>query len=141
MLTSPTDKNIEKTCKTILTSNIRTSNNIVSLDMHRSEKRLSDAKRRIREAAGKLNWQTVHYYYQILAITKGDGYVSPKQDWLSGTITTDLIELLNTTKRQKYIADWFCISGAAERPKVAATYNIFSHFLTYFYSGVKPPIY
>ena len=56
MLTSPTDKNIEKTCKTILTSNIRTSNNIVSLDMHRSEKRLSDAKRRIREAAGKLNW-------------------------------------------------------------------------------------
>ena len=40
---------------------------------------------------------------QILSVTKGDGYVKPSQDWLSGTITTDLIDLLNTTKRRKYL--------------------------------------
>ena len=26
---------------------------------------------------------------QILSITKGDGYASPDQNWLAGTITTD----------------------------------------------------
>ena len=40
---------------------------------------------------------------QILSVTKGDGYVKPDQEWLAGTITTDLIDLLNTTKRQKYL--------------------------------------
>ena len=40
---------------------------------------------------------------QILSVTKGDGYVKPSQEWLSGTITTDLIDLLNTTKRRKYL--------------------------------------
>jgi len=40
---------------------------------------------------------------QILSVTKGDGYVKPAQEWLAGTITTDLIDLLNTTKRRKYL--------------------------------------
>ena len=40
---------------------------------------------------------------QILTVTKGDGYVKPSQEWLAGTITTDLIDLLNTTKRKKYL--------------------------------------
>ena len=42
---------------------------------------------------------------QILSITKGDGYAKPDQNWLSGTITTDLIELLNKVKRSKYLKD------------------------------------
>jgi len=43
---------------------------------------------------------------QILQITKGDGYSKPKEHWLSGTITTDFIDLLNTTKRGKYLEEW-----------------------------------
>ncbi len=43
---------------------------------------------------------------QILSITKGDGYASPDQNWLAGTITTDLINLINTEKRSKYLAEW-----------------------------------
>ena len=33
-------------------------------------------------------------------------YPKPGQDWLAGTITTDLIEGLNTTKREKYLEQW-----------------------------------
>ncbi len=43
---------------------------------------------------------------QILSITKGDGYSTPKADWAVGTVTTDLIEVLNTTKRGKYLETW-----------------------------------
>jgi len=43
---------------------------------------------------------------QILAITKGDGYIQPGQSWQTGTITTDLIDLLNTVKRKKYLEVW-----------------------------------
>ena len=43
---------------------------------------------------------------QILTITKGDGYIKPKPDWQVGTITTDLIDLINTEKRSKYLAEW-----------------------------------
>ena len=43
---------------------------------------------------------------QILTITKGDGYAAPDQNWLVGTITTDLINLINTEKRSKYLAEW-----------------------------------
>jgi len=43
---------------------------------------------------------------QILAITKGDGYSTPTKNWNAGTITTDLIDVLNTTKRSKYLETW-----------------------------------
>ena len=43
---------------------------------------------------------------QILQITKGDGYIKPGKEWQTGNITTDLIELLNTTKRGKYLEQW-----------------------------------
>ena len=43
---------------------------------------------------------------QILEITKGDGYSKPSKEWLAGTITTDLINLLNKTKRAKYLQEW-----------------------------------
>ena len=40
---------------------------------------------------------------QIFNITKGDGYAKPSESWLVGTITTDLIDVLNTVKRAKYL--------------------------------------
>ena len=43
---------------------------------------------------------------QILTITKGDGYSNPGDSWLAGTITTDLIDLINDVKRPKYLAEW-----------------------------------
>jgi len=40
---------------------------------------------------------------QVFNITKGDGYAKPGENWLVGTITTDLIDVLNTVKRAKYL--------------------------------------
>ncbi len=40
---------------------------------------------------------------QLMNLTKGDGYAKPGQSWLAGTITTDLIDVLNTVKRKKYL--------------------------------------
>ncbi|RLD18033.1 MAG: hypothetical protein DRI33_04495 [Caldiserica bacterium] len=54
----------------------------------------------------KENTKLQSFADQILEITKGDGYSEPGQYWLSGNITTDLIDLLNTTKRNKYLEEW-----------------------------------
>ena len=43
---------------------------------------------------------------QIFELTKGDGYNTPGKDWAVGTITTDLIEVLNKTKRAKFLKQW-----------------------------------
>ena len=43
---------------------------------------------------------------QIFTLTKGDGYSTPGKDWAVGTITTDLIQVLNKTKRAKYLKPW-----------------------------------
>lgn len=43
---------------------------------------------------------------ELVTITKGDGWVKPNNDWLAGTITTDIMQLLNTTKRDKYLKVW-----------------------------------
>jgi len=43
---------------------------------------------------------------QLVAINKGDGYAKPKETWLTGSITTDLLEGVNTTKRAKYLKQW-----------------------------------
>ena len=40
---------------------------------------------------------------QLVAINKGDGYAKPKETWLTGSITTDLLDGVNTTKRAKYL--------------------------------------
>ena len=40
---------------------------------------------------------------RLILINKGDGYAKPRTDWLAGTVTTDLFEGLNTTKRQKHL--------------------------------------
>jgi hypothetical protein len=43
---------------------------------------------------------------QLIAINKGDGYVKPSNGWLAGTISTDLLEGLQTIKRGKYLEQW-----------------------------------
>ena len=43
---------------------------------------------------------------QILTVTKGDGYAVAGDSWLVGTITTDLLDIVNTTKRNKYLEEW-----------------------------------
>ena len=43
---------------------------------------------------------------QLININKGDAYGKPGNAWLAGTITTDLINTLNTTKRSKYLEEW-----------------------------------
>ena len=43
---------------------------------------------------------------RLIAIQKGDQYAAPKEGWPAGTITTDMLEGLNTTKRAKYLDQW-----------------------------------
>jgi len=43
---------------------------------------------------------------QLIAIQKGDEYAKPKEGWPAGTITTDLLENINTVKRAKYLEQW-----------------------------------
>ena len=43
---------------------------------------------------------------QLISLQLGDGYVKPKEGWPAGTITTDILEGLNTTKRAKYLKKW-----------------------------------
>ena len=43
---------------------------------------------------------------QLIEINKGDGYAKPKETWLTGSITTDLLDGVNTTKRAKYLEQW-----------------------------------
>ena len=43
---------------------------------------------------------------QLSNILKGDQYAKPGEGWVTGTITTDLLQTLNTTKRAKYLEHW-----------------------------------
>ncbi len=43
---------------------------------------------------------------QLIAMQKGDQYAAPSEGWLAGSITTDLIEGINTVKRSKYLEVW-----------------------------------
>jgi len=43
---------------------------------------------------------------EIMKLNKGTGYISPTESWNTGTITTDLLETLNTNKRKKYLELW-----------------------------------
>ena len=43
---------------------------------------------------------------QLINLQLGDGYAKPKEGWPAGTITTDILEGLNTTKRAKYLKTW-----------------------------------
>ena len=35
-----------------------------------------------------------------------DGYPEPQNDWLAGTITTDAINMINTSKRAEFLQEW-----------------------------------
>ena len=54
----------------------------------------------------KENKRLITFGNQLIRINKGDGYVKPGENWLSGTIGTDILEGLNTTKRSKYLEAW-----------------------------------
>lgn len=43
---------------------------------------------------------------QLVAIQKGDKYAGPKEGWVAGSITTDLMEGLNGVKRAKHLESW-----------------------------------
>ena len=43
---------------------------------------------------------------QLMYIQKGDQYAGPKEGWPAGTITTDMLEGLNTIKRAKALEQW-----------------------------------
>jgi hypothetical protein len=43
---------------------------------------------------------------EIMKLNKGRAYVSPADGWVTGTITTDLLESLNTTGRKQYLELW-----------------------------------
>jgi hypothetical protein len=43
---------------------------------------------------------------QLIEINKGDGYPGPKDYWLAGSITTDLMDGLGGTKRPKHLEEW-----------------------------------
>jgi hypothetical protein len=43
---------------------------------------------------------------QLININRGDGYAKPENSWLTGSITTDLLQGINTTKRSKHLEQW-----------------------------------
>jgi len=52
------------------------------------------------------NPELIKFGNRLIEINKGDGYAKPSNNWLTGSITTDLLEGLNTTKRSKYLQKW-----------------------------------
>lgn len=43
---------------------------------------------------------------KLIALNSGFDYAKPNNGWLAGTITTDLLETLNTSKRAEYLSQW-----------------------------------
>ena len=43
---------------------------------------------------------------QVIALSGLEDYAKPGDSWVTGTITTDMLEALNTTKRAKYLELW-----------------------------------
>lgn len=56
MLTNQKNTNTEEGIKAISAGNHHSVDNIISLETRRNEKKLSEAKKRVREAARSLNW-------------------------------------------------------------------------------------
>ena len=48
----------------------------------------------------------VIFAQELIAINKGDDYAKPDAGWVAGTIDTDFLKALNTTKRSKYLEVW-----------------------------------
>lgn len=43
---------------------------------------------------------------KLITLNSGFDYAKPNNGWLAGTITTDLLETLNTSKRAEYLSQW-----------------------------------
>jgi len=43
---------------------------------------------------------------KVKSVSFGFGYAKPSEAWVTGSITTDLLESLNTTKREAYLQPW-----------------------------------
>jgi hypothetical protein len=52
------------------------------------------------------NKDFVEFASQLININKGDGYAKPSNNWITGTIKTDLLQSINTTKRQNHMQQW-----------------------------------
>jgi hypothetical protein len=54
----------------------------------------------------KSNKDLMEFADRLIMLHKGDGYAKPSSSWLAGTITTDMFESINTTKRAKHLKEW-----------------------------------
>jgi hypothetical protein len=52
------------------------------------------------------NKQLKDFAEQVMRLNPGSKYASPKDTWTTGTITTDLLETLNESRRAKHLARW-----------------------------------
>ena len=64
----------------------------------------ADLKTLVDYISGKPELQA--FAEQLVAIQKGDKYTSPKEGWVAGSITTDLMEGLNSGKRARHLESW-----------------------------------
>jgi hypothetical protein len=46
------------------------------------------------------------YGNQMMEMTKGDGWSKPGEYWRSGSIGLDMMDVINTVKREKYFTNW-----------------------------------
>ena len=52
------------------------------------------------------NKQLKDFADQVMRLNPGSKYASPKDTWVTGTITTDLLETLNESRRAKHLERW-----------------------------------
>ena len=64
----------------------------------------TELNKAIEYVASRDNLKT--FAQQLLNVTKGDGWSKPSKDWFAGTIQTDLLDVLNTTKRGKFMQEF-----------------------------------
>lgn len=64
----------------------------------------TDARELINEV--KSDKELLQFAEELLNITKGDGYKKPENNWMAGNIATDLMALMNSSKRSKHLEVW-----------------------------------
>ena len=67
---------------------------------------LSEADQKTLVDMVKDNTNLVLFANEIMKLNKGIAFAKPSENWVSGTITTDLIEGLNSVKRKQYLELW-----------------------------------
>ena len=67
---------------------------------------LSEADQKTLVDIVKDNTNLVLFANEIMKLNKGIAFAKPSENWVSGTITTDLIEGLNSVKRKQYLELW-----------------------------------